>query len=120
MTAPVDGIVMIGSGSVDNSALTGESVPIAVDVGSPILAGARNLEFGMTYRATSTVANSTLQKVVDLVSQAQENKGSGERTSRWFGERYTWFVLLASISMLLVKLAFHVPFSLAAYSSLTC
>ena len=119
MTAPVDGVVTIGSGSVDNSALTGESVPIAVEVGSPILAGARNLEFGMTYRATSTVANSTLQKVVDLVSQAQENKGSGEQTSRWFGERYTWFVLVASLTMLAVKLAFKIPFSDAAYSSLT-
>ncbi len=119
MTAPVDGIVTVGSGSVDNSALTGESVPISVDIGSPILAGARNLEFGMTYRATSTVENSTLQKVVDLVSQAQENKGSGERTSRWFGEKYTWFVLLASLSMLIVKLAYHVPFKDAAYSSLT-
>ena len=119
MTAPVDGIVTVGSGSVDNSALTGESVPISVDIGSPIMAGARNLEFGMTYRATSTVENSTLQKVVDLVNQAQENKGSGERTSRWFGERYTWFVLLASIAMLTVKLALHVPFKDAAYSSLT-
>ncbi len=119
MTAPVDGIVTIGSGSVDNSALTGESAPVSVEIGSPILAGARNLEFGMTFRATSTVANSTLQKVVDLVSQAQENKGSGELASRWFGERYTWFVLIASITMLLVKLALHIPFKDAAYSSLT-
>ncbi len=119
MTAPVDGIVTAGSGSVDNSALTGESLPISVDIGSPILAGARNLEFGMTYRATSTVANSTLQKVVDLVSQAQENKGSGERTSRWFGERYTWLVLGSSLTMLIVKLAIHIPFQAAAYSSLT-
>ena len=73
----------------------------------------------MTYRATSTVANSTLQKVVDLVSQAQENKGSGERTSRWFGERYTWFVLGASLTMLVVKLALGIKFPEAAYSSLT-
>ena len=119
MTAPVDGTVIAGSGSVDNSALTGESVPISVDLGSAILAGARNLEFGLTIEATSTIENSTLQKVVDLVSQAQENKGSGEIASRWFGERYTWFVLGASLTMLVVKLALHVPFHDAAYSSLT-
>ncbi|MBI1331916.1 MAG: heavy metal translocating P-type ATPase [Armatimonadetes bacterium] len=119
ITAPVDGIVVAGAGAVDNSALTGESHPISVEPGSTILAGARNLEFGLSFRATSTVADSTLQKVVDLVTQAQENQGSGERASRWFGERYTWFVLSASIVMFLVKLAFHVHPRDAVYSSLT-
>lgn len=119
MTAPVDGIVTSGTGSVDNSALTGESLPIPMDIGSVVLAGARNLEFSMIFRATSTVADSTLQKVVDLVAQAQENQGSGERASRWFGERYTWFVLGASVVMFLAKFALHVPFNTAVYSSLT-
>ena len=119
MTAPVDGIVTAGTGSVDNSALTGESVPISIDIGSNVMAGARNLEFGLVYRATSTVENSTLQKVVELVQQAQENQGSGERTSQWFGERYTWFVLIASVVMFLAKFAFHVPAHEAIYQSLT-
>ena len=119
MTAPVDGIVTSGTGSVDNSALTGESVPIAMEPGSTVLAGARNLEFGLRFEATSTVENSTLQKVVDLVTQAQENQGSGERASQWFGERYTWFVLIASVLMFLVKYAFHVPLNDAIYQSLT-
>lgn len=119
MTAAVDGVVLTGTGTIDNSALTGESVPVAVEPGAQILAGGRNLEFGLTYRATSTVENSTLQKVVNLVSEAQENQGSGERASRWFGERYTWFVLIASIVMFLIKLAFHIPAREAIYSSLT-
>lgn len=119
MTAPVDGIVLTGSGSLDNSALTGESLPVPVEPGAIILAGGRNLEFGLTYRATSTVADSTLQKVVELVTQAQENQGSGERASQWFGERYTWFVLIASVVMFAVKFAIHVPVRDAIYSSLT-
>ncbi len=119
ITAPVDGVIVTGTGSVDNSALTGESVPIPMEPGSSILAGARNLEFGLNFRATSTIEDSTLQKVVDLVEQAQENQGSGERTSQWFGERYTWFVLVASTVMFLAKMAFHVPFRDAIYTSLT-
>lgn len=119
-TAAVDGEVLEGVGSIDTSALTGESVPVAVRPGEKVLAGARNLEFGLKYRATSTVQNSTLQKVVDLVAQAQENQASGERVSRWFGEKYTWFVLIASVAVFLFRLSIlHLPLKEASYQSLT-
>jgi Zn2+/Cd2+-exporting ATPase len=120
MTAPVDGIVMSGTGSLDQSALTGESVPVSVSAGSKVMAGVRNLEFALTITATSTTQDSTLQKIVNLVAESQNNQGSGEKVSRWFGERYTWFVLLASVSMFLVRCFFiHDELKSAAYASLT-
>ena len=103
LTAAVDGEVTDGVGSIDTSALTGESIPVPVKPGEKVLAGARNLEFGLKYRATSTVENSTLQKVVDLVAEAQGNQASGERVSKWFGEKYTWFVLIASLVVFLFR-----------------
>ena len=120
LTAAVDGEVTNGVGSIDTSALTGESIPVAVRPGEKVLAGARNLEFGLKYRATSTVQNSTLQKVVDLVAEAQNNQASGERVSRWFGEKYTWFVLIASLAIFLFRLfVLKLPLHEASYKSLT-
>lgn len=120
MTAAVDGEVTDGIGSIDTSALTGESIPVPVKPGEKVLAGARNLEFGLRYRATSTVENSTLQKVVDLVAEAQENQASGERVSKWFGEKYTWFVLIASLSIFLFRVfVMKLPLHEASYKSLT-
>ncbi len=115
----VDGSVLEGEGSVDASALTGESRPVSVEVGSKVQAGVRNLDFGLVIKAESTVENSTLSKVISLVENAQQNKASGEKISGWFGSRYTWFVLLAAVLMLTVKLGLGVPFQQAAYASLT-
>lgn len=115
----VDGLVLEGEGSVDASALTGESRPVSVQPGSKVQAGVRNLDFGLVIAAESTVADSTLSKVISLVEDAQENKASGEKISGWFGSRYTWFVLVASFAMLAVKMALGMPFAQAAYASLT-
>lgn len=115
----VDGLVLEGEGSVDASALTGESRPVSVQAGSKVQAGVRNLDFGLVISAESTVADSTLSKVISLVEDAQENKASGERISGWFGSRYTWFVLVAALLMLTIKTALGMPFQQAAYASLT-
>ncbi len=119
-TVAVDGVVTSGSGSLDTSAMTGESIPVPVKEGDKVITGTRNLEFGLQFRATSTVKDSTLQKVVNLVAEAQENQGSGERVSRWFGERYTWFVLGSTVVVFLIRLlGVKMPLHDALYTSLT-
>ncbi|MFM7973590.1 MAG: hypothetical protein ACKO8U_00860 [Pirellula sp.] len=55
-------------------------------------------------RVTAPVGSSTLDKVIELVRDAQENKASGERISQWFGERYTLFVIAAFAVALAVPL----------------
>ena len=115
---PTDGEVMSGEGSIDNSALTGESVPVSFAPGEKVMAGGRNLDFGMVMIATAPSTESTLQKVMDLVQDAQENKASGERISQWFGQRYTLAVLGISLASFLIKLAIHLPISKAIYESL--
>jgi Zn2+/Cd2+-exporting ATPase len=107
---PVDGEVVEGISTVDQSAMTGESIAVVKEPGDRLLAGTRNMDGMLLASVTSTVGNSTLDKIVSLVAEAQDNKASGERISTWFGQRYTFFVLGAfvlsfGVRVLLLKIA---------------
>lgn len=116
---PVDGHVVAGQSSVDQSAMTGESVAVPKTVGDRLLAGTRNLDGALTLNVASTVGDSTLDKIVALVQDAQENKASGERISTWFGQRYTFFVIGAFLVSFAVRSLLHFPPQEALYASLT-
>ena len=115
---PVDGEIIEGRSSVDQSAMTGESVPVPKGIRDTLLAGTTNLEGVLLMRVKSTVGSSTLDKIVDLVREAQENKASGERISAWFGQRYTFFVVFAFVASLLVRLWLGAALGTALYTSL--
>lgn len=92
---PADGIVVSGTTSIDQSAMTGESVPVERKEGDKVLAGTQNMDRMVVVEVRAAVGDNTLEKIVDLVRDAQENKASGERISAWFGQRYTLFVIFA-------------------------
>lgn len=116
---PLDGIVFDGSGTVDQSVMTGESMPVAKGPGDKVLGGTQNLDsmFSMTVSAIST--ESTLESIVKIVGEAQEHKASGERISVWFGQRYTVFVIGAFLVSLAVRCVLGHPFHDAFSKSLT-
>ena len=117
---PCDGTVTEGESSVDQSAMTGESVPMDKKTGDLLLAGTLNQGGTLAMRVTAGVEDSTLSKIVNLVADAQENKASGERIASWFGERYTWFVLVATMfSFAIRSLIVRDPVPHAFYDSLT-
>lgn len=78
---PLDGVVIDGISSVNLVHLTGESLPITKKIGDEVPAGARNLEGTLTLKATRTSTDSTLTKIIQLVTQAQEAK---PQLQRWF------------------------------------
>ncbi|MFA6915542.1 MAG: heavy metal translocating P-type ATPase [Parachlamydiales bacterium] len=78
---PLDGDVIEGSSSVNLVHLTGENVPVLKKVGDTVAAGARNLEGALTVKVTHTSADSTLSRIIKLVTQAQESR---PRLQRWF------------------------------------
>ena len=79
-----DGIVLDGQSAVNEAAITGESLPVEKAPGDKVFAGTLNTSGALTVRATATVADNTLAKIVKLVSEAQEAKGKGEQFMQRF------------------------------------
>lgn len=71
---PLDGIVTEGGGSVDESMLTGESLPVEKSEGSEVIGGSLNYDGMLTVRVTRTGSDTTLAKIVQLMEDAQGKK----------------------------------------------
>ncbi|MAQ94530.1 MAG: copper-translocating P-type ATPase [Rhodothermaceae bacterium] len=71
---PADGVVVDGQTSVNESMLTGESVPVSKTEGSAVIGGSINGEGAVTVEVQKTGAESFLSQVIDLVREAQESK----------------------------------------------
>ncbi|MDE7061485.1 MAG: heavy metal translocating P-type ATPase, partial [Lachnospiraceae bacterium] len=71
---PLDGIVVFGNGSVDESMLTGESLPVEKSEGSEIIGGSLNYDGLLHVRVTRTGSDTTLAKIVQLMEDAQGKK----------------------------------------------
>jgi Cu+-exporting ATPase len=71
---PVDGVVLCGSGSVDESLLTGEWLPVPRGPGDRLIGGSLNYDGALEYRATSLGSSSVLGQMLRLVEQAQSSR----------------------------------------------
>ncbi|MBQ9964115.1 MAG: cation-translocating P-type ATPase [Clostridia bacterium] len=91
-TVPVDGVVVSGESSVDQSVLTGESLPVDKMIGDSVFCGTVNCFGAMDIRATKVGENSSLQKLIRLVKEAEENKAP---TARIADKCASWLVPLA-------------------------
>ncbi len=108
---PLDGILMDGSGTVDTSALTGESVPRYVHPGDQVLSGCVNLAGILTLRVTETFEDSTVSKILELVEEASERKAKTENFITRFARYYTPAVVgLALLMAIIPPVFFAQPF----------
>lgn len=94
---PTDGVIVSGRSSVDEASITGESMPVAKDPGDPVFEATVNLDGVIEAVVQKTVAESTVARMIALVTQAQAAKAPSERFSAWFGQRYTIAVLVGAI-----------------------
>jgi P-type Cu2+ transporter len=76
---PVDGRVVSGESSIDESLVTGESVPVSKRVGDEVIAGSINASGSLRFEATKVGADTTLAQIADLVQKAQASKAPGQR-----------------------------------------
>lgn len=76
---PVDGVVLSGSSSIDESMLTGESVPVAKGPGELVFAGTMNLDGAFSYQATEVGATTALARITSAVERAQSSKAPVQR-----------------------------------------
>ena len=91
-SVPVDGEIIKGSSSLDQSIMTGESLPIDKETGDEVFCGTMNLYGAIDIRATSLGENSSLQKLIDLVKAADEKQAPTQRIAdKWA----TWLVPVA-------------------------
>lgn len=92
-----DGEIRTGRSSLNESAITGESVPIDKVEGDKVFAGTLNGQGALQIEATHAFADNTLSKIIHLVEEAQEQKGRGQRFIETFGRRYSPALLVAAI-----------------------
>ena len=107
---PADGNVLSGKSASDESALTGEAVPVEKGAGDPVFSGTLNLWGAIDFEVQRLPAESTLQKIIRLIQTAQKLKAPSERFTDRFGTGYTYLVIGGSFGMFLVWwLGFHLP-----------
>jgi len=90
---PADGDIIEGASSVDESPVTGESVPVRREAGAQVLAGTINGDGVLRIKVTAAAADNTIARVVRLVEEAQESKAPTERFIDRFSRWYTPGVL---------------------------
>ena len=72
---PMDGVVIEGESAVDQSSITGESMPVMKRIGSDVLAATINQQGGLENRVTKLAKDSTIAKLIILVEEAHSEKG---------------------------------------------
>ncbi len=109
---PVDGAVLSGESAVDESLLTGESMPVEKGRGAPVFAGTINRSGAFQYRATKIGRGTMLQQMIELVKQAQGSRAPVARLADVVSGWFTLGVLLAALVTFAAWL-FFAPFATA-------
>ena len=116
---PVDGSVVDGQAGVDQSPVTGESMPVSKSPGDEVFAGSIVQGGALTVRATTTVADNTIAKIIHLVEEAQAQRAPLQTTIDRFASKYTPVVIAGAAAVaLLPPLLAGQPFSTWFYRGL--
>ncbi len=116
---PLDGVVTDGSSGVNESPLTGESVPVSKKIGSQVYAGTINLDGFLEARVTKRSDETQIAKVAKLVQEAQRNKSPTEKFVNRFAGRYTPTVIaLALLTAIVPTLLFGASLTTWVYRAL--
>lgn len=99
---PIDGVIVDGSGYLDCSALTGESVPVAVSEGSEALSGAISTAGVLHIKTQKPYSDSTVSKILELVENASAKKARAESFITRFAAVYTPAVVIAALILAIV------------------
>jgi Cd2+/Zn2+-exporting ATPase len=108
---PTDGRILKGRSSVDEAPVTGESVPVEKKSGDQVFAATINQEGALQVEATATFEDNTLTKMIHLVQEAQQEKGTAQRTIEAFGRWYSPLVLLSAVLLVVVPAVVGAPVS---------
>lgn len=117
---PVDGKITEGTSAVDESSLTGESMPVSKTVGAMLFAGTLNQSGGLEIAVTKRAEDSTLARMVKLVEEAQAEKSGTQRFLEQAEQYYATGVIAFTAAVWFVPwLAWQQPFAEAFYRAMT-
>ncbi|WP_020485838.1 MULTISPECIES: heavy metal translocating P-type ATPase [Methylomonas] len=99
---PLDGNVIAGFSSVNQAPITGESMPVAKQVGDEVFAGSINVEGTLEIRSTKLVSDTTLAQITRLVGEAHGKRAEVEQWVEKFARIYTPVVMLVALAMCII------------------
>jgi len=99
---PIDGKVTQGESTVDQSTITGESVPVSKSPGDTVFAATLNENGVIELKVTRRSEDTTVSKIIELVEKAQKNRAKTQRFLDNFEPRYAVSVVLAVIGLIFI------------------
>ncbi len=117
---PVDGVVLGGASSIDQSAITGESIPVSKHPGDQVFAGTINGGGALEVEVTKLASESTLSRVIALVQEAREDATPTQQFIDRFSQPYTYVVIGATALAIVLPVIFsNAPFDDILYRAMT-
>lgn len=116
----LDGVVVEGASSTDESTLTGESMPVDKQAGAPVFAGSINQTGSLDVRVTRLAKDSTIARLIQLVEEARSEKAETQRFIDTAEQYYAvGVIVLTALFIIVPPLLFNVPFNVAFYKAMT-
>ncbi len=117
---PVDGLVIKGISSIDQSPITGESIPVRKEINDQVFAGTINGSGALEITVQKPAGESTLSKIIKLVEAAQKDATPTQKFIDRFSQPYTYTVIGATLLAVLIPWFFaNEPFSATIYRAMT-
>jgi Cd2+/Zn2+-exporting ATPase len=116
---PVDGVIRSGKSSIDQAAVTGESIPVAKGPGEEVYAGTLNTEAALEIEVTKLSSESLIARVVDMVAEAEAQKGPTQRFTERLERRFVPVVLVLAALLPLALWLMGTPIKAAVLRGLS-
>nr|WP_315472577.1 heavy metal translocating P-type ATPase [uncultured Undibacterium sp.] len=116
---PLDGILTEGASAIDQAPITGESMPVAKNIGDQVFAGTINQSGSFLYRVSSLKSDSMLARIIVRIEEAQASRAPTQRFVDQFAKIYTPVVFLLALAVMIVPpVFFGLLWSVWVYKSL--
>ncbi|WP_420631733.1 heavy metal translocating P-type ATPase [Candidatus Leptofilum sp.] len=117
---PLDGVIVDGRSAIDQSSITGESMPVSKEIGDTVFAGTINKNGSLEIRVTKLAKDSTLAKLIQMVEEAHSEKAETQRFIDTAEQYYAIGVIVLTALVAIVPMLFwQEAFSEAFYRAMT-